>query len=167
MRGDITRQEVDAIVNAANTSMQPGGGVDGAITRAAGTEALEDRRRVAAERGDPPLPTGDAVASIGGDLPSRWIIHTAGPVFSGGERDVDLLARCHLSALAVADQLGATSVAFPAISCGVYGYPPDAAAPIAIGTIMRARTTVAAVRFVLFDEAMERIFRRALDRGTE
>ncbi|HEY6566415.1 MAG TPA: macro domain-containing protein [Actinomycetota bacterium] len=162
VRGDITSQAVDAIVNAANTAMQPGGGVDGAITRAAGAAALADRMRVVAERGEPPLSTGEAVATIAGDLASRWIIHTAGPVFSGHERDADLLARCYINSLAVADELGAESIAFPAISCGVYGYPPDQAAPIAIGAVTGAVTAVRSVRFVLLDEPMERTFHQAL-----
>jgi O-acetyl-ADP-ribose deacetylase (regulator of RNase III) len=166
VRGDITEQSVDAIVNAANTSMQPGGGVDGAITRAAGDEALADRLRVAAARGKPPLPTGEAVATDGGELPCRWIIHTAGPVYSGRDQDALLLTRCHVNALSVADQLGATSVAFPAISCGVYGYPPDRAASVAIVAVMHADTAVRQIRFVLFDAATEQIFRDALDAAT-
>src|SRR5262245_59017605 len=129
VRGDITAQEVDAIVNAANTALRPGGGVDGAITRAAGPDALADRERVIAERGRPPLPTGEAVATIGGDLQARWIIHTAGPVYGGTDEDARLLAACHVSCLAVADGLGARTVAFPAISTGIYGYPVDEAAP--------------------------------------
>ena len=162
VRGDITTQQVDAIVNAANTSLRPGGGVDGAITRAAGRGALADRRRVASERGEPPLPTGEAVATIAGDLPCRWIIHTAGPIFSGSEDDPRLLASCHASALAVADALGAASVAFPAISCGIYGYPPDRAAPIALSSVFAAGSRVEEARFVLFDAEMEAIFRDAL-----
>jgi O-acetyl-ADP-ribose deacetylase len=169
VQGDITTQPVDAIVNAANTSMQPGGGVDGAITRAAGPEALADRRRVAAQRGDPPLPTGEAIATTAGDLLCRWIIHTAGPVFSLRDRDPslpELLASCHIRSLAVADGLGAGTVAFPAISCGVYGYPPDQAAPIALSSVIHAATHVRQVRFVLFSEEMEQIFREALHRLT-
>jgi O-acetyl-ADP-ribose deacetylase (regulator of RNase III) len=160
--GDITTQVVDAIVNAANTALRPGGGVDGAITRAAGAEAMADRERVIAERGDPPLPTGDAVATIAGDLPARWIIHTAGPVYSGSNRDAELLASCHASCLRVADELGASSVAFPAISTGIYGYPIKEAAPIAIRAIMEANTKVAVVRFVLFRRADREVFRSAL-----
>jgi O-acetyl-ADP-ribose deacetylase (regulator of RNase III) len=164
VRGDITGQRVDAIVNAANTAMQPGGGVDSAITRAAGEDALADRRRVAAERGTPPLPTGEAVATIGGELSSRWIIHTAGPVYSGDDQDRRLLAACHVACLAVADDLGARNVAFPAISCGIYGYPPREAAPIAIASVLEADTGVREIRFVLLDEAMERTFAAALAR---
>jgi len=161
--GDITTQVVDAIVNAANTALRPGGGVDGAITRAAGPEAMADRERVIAERGDPPLPTGDAVATTAGDLPARWIIHTAGPVYSGSDRDAELLASCHTSCLRVADELGASSVAFPAISTGVYGYPIEEAAPIAIPAVTEADTKVEVVRFVLFRPNDEATFRSALD----
>jgi O-acetyl-ADP-ribose deacetylase len=162
VRGDITKQQVDAIVNAANTTLRPGGGVDGAITRAAGPDALADRSRVSSGRGEPPLPTGEAVATIAGDLPCRWIIHTAGPIFSGSEDDPRLLASCHANALAVADALGAASVAFPAISCGIYGYPPEQAAPIALSSVIAAGSRVQEARFVLFDAEMEGIFRDAL-----
>ncbi|HEY7763280.1 MAG TPA: O-acetyl-ADP-ribose deacetylase [Actinomycetota bacterium] len=161
IRGDITTQSVDAIVNAANTALRPGGGVDGAITRAAGPEALADRERVIGERGRPPLPTGEAVATIGGDLDARWIIHTAGPVYSGSDQDEVLLARCHRSALRVADELGARTLAFPAISTGVYGYPVDEAAPVAIGAVLEAETGVERVRFVLFSDEDLAEFERA------
>jgi O-acetyl-ADP-ribose deacetylase len=161
VRGDITHQAVDAIVNAANTALEPGGGVDGAITRAAGPAALERRREIARHRGRPPLPTGDAVATDAGDLAARWIIHTAGPIFSGSERDPELLASCHVRSLAVADELGARSIAFPAISCGVYGYPVDLAAPIAVSSVAEADTEVAMVRFVLFDERTLTAFEKA------
>jgi O-acetyl-ADP-ribose deacetylase (regulator of RNase III) len=161
IRGDITTQSVDAIVNAANTALRPGGGVDGAITRAAGPEALADRERVIRERGRPPLPTGEAVATIGGDLPARWIVHTAGPVYSGSAEDAELLARCHRSALQVADELGARTVAFPAISTGVYGYPVEEAAPVAIAAVLEAETTVELVRFVLSSDEILAAFERA------
>jgi O-acetyl-ADP-ribose deacetylase (regulator of RNase III) len=163
VEGDITTQRVDAIVNAANTSLRAGGGVDGAITRAAGPEALEDRERLIRERGRVPLPTGDAVATIAGDLDARWILHTAGPVYSGSPGDAELLARCHTSALQVADELGVRTIAFPAISTGVYGYPIDEAAPIAIGAVIGADTAVLEVRFVLFSGYDLGVFRRALD----
>ena len=162
--GDITLQHVDAIVNAANTSLRPGGGVDGAITRAAGPEALADRERVIAERGHPPLPTGEAVATVGGALPARWIIHTAGPIYRGTDDDARLLRASHVSCLEVADEVGAKTVAFPAISTGVYGYPLHEAAPIAIGAIRETRTTVETVRFVLFDETALLEFERSLGR---
>lgn len=162
--GDITTQDVDAIVNAANTALRPGGGVDGAITRVAGPDALADRERVISERGEPPLPTGDAVATIAGDLPARWIIHTAGPIYSGSDRDPKLLASCHTSCLRVADELGASSVAFPAISTGIYGYPIAEAAPVAIEAVRGADTEVALVRFVLFRPADLQVFQAALER---
>lgn len=160
--GDITTQVVDAIVNAANTALRPGGGVDGAITRAAGAVALADRDRLIAERGNPPLPTGGAVATIAGDLPARWIIHTVGPVYAGTDRDAELLASCHASCLRVADELGASSVAFPAISTGIYGYPIEEAAPVAIRAVMDANTKVELVRFVLFRHGDHEVFRTAL-----
>ncbi len=160
--GDITAQDADAIVNAANTGLVPGRGVDGAITRAAGPGALAERRAIAQERGDPPLVTGDAVATGGGDLPARWIIHTAGPLFSGTDRDRALLAECHRSCLRVADELGARVVAFPAISTGVYGYPLELAAPVAIGAVLDAETAVRQVRFVLFDTVALEAFRTSL-----
>jgi O-acetyl-ADP-ribose deacetylase (regulator of RNase III) len=160
--GDITRQDVDAIVNAANSALRPGGGVDGAITRAAGVEALAHRERLIRERGDPPLPTGQAVATIGGALAARWIIHTAGPIYSGSPEDPRLLASCHIECLRVADELGARSIAFPAISTGIYGYPMDEAASIAVRAVGSATTAVEEVRFVLFDERAFAAFRAAL-----
>jgi O-acetyl-ADP-ribose deacetylase len=162
VQADIVTQDVAAIVNAANSALRPGGGVDGAITRAAGREALADRERVIHERGTPPLPTGQAVATIGGDLPARWIIHTAGPIYSGSSDDPRLLASCHTESLRVADELGAASVAFPAISTGIYGYPLDEAAPIAIRAVRSTQTRVREVRFVLFDGRAMAAFRRAL-----
>lgn len=162
MQADITRQDADAIVNAANTALRPGGGVDGAITRAAGREALADRERVIRERGNPPLPTGQAVATIGGDLAARWIIHTAGPIYSGSPDDPRLLASCHVECLRVADELGAKTVAFPAISTGIYGYPLDEAARVAIEAVRSADTKVEEVRFVLFDGEAMAAFEAAL-----
>jgi len=160
--GDITAQDVDAVVNAANTSLRPGGGVDGALTRAAGADALADRERIIAARGDPPLPTGEAVATIGGALAARWIIHTAGPIYHGDPADAERLRACHISCLRVADERGARTVAFPAISTGIYGYPLDEAAPIAIEAVRDADTRVAEVRFVLFDAAAFGVFEAAL-----
>ena len=162
VEGDLTEQGSDAVVNAANTALRPGGGVDGAITRAAGPVALAERERLIADRGDPPLPTGEAVATTGGDLKARWIIHTAGPIYSGRDRDGILLARCHESCLRAADELGAKTVAFPAISTGVYGYPPQLAAPVALSAVMQANTKVEEVRFVLFGSSMLDIFVRAI-----
>jgi len=162
VHGDITTQTVDAIVNAANTALRPGGGVDGAITRAAGAAALAEREAIVAQRKDPPLATGEAVATIGGDLPARWIIHTAGPVFTGEAGDRSLLEACHRSCLRVADELGARTVAFPAISTGIYGFPLEQAAPVAIAAVLDATTEVQEVRFVLFDEVALETFRTSL-----
>jgi O-acetyl-ADP-ribose deacetylase (regulator of RNase III) len=162
VQGDISLQDVDAVVNAANTALRPGGGVDGAITQAAGPDALADRERIIRERGDPPLPTGDAVATIGGALLARWIIHTAGPIYSGSPDDARLLTSCHARSLQVADELGAATVAFPAISTGIYGYPLDEAAPAAIEAVASTNTDVEEVRFVLFDDRSFRAFGTAL-----
>jgi O-acetyl-ADP-ribose deacetylase (regulator of RNase III) len=162
VQADITVQDVDAVVNAANSSLRPGGGVDGAITRAAGPDALADRERVIRERGALPLPTGEAVATIGGALKARWIIHTAGPVYSGSPDDPRLLASCHTECLRVADELEARTIAFPAISTGIYGYPVDEAAEVAIEAIRAAVTRVDEVRFVLFDNDAMFAFERAL-----
>ena len=162
VQGDITRQDTDAIVNAANTSLYPGGGVDGAITRAAGPSALAEREEIVRQRGKPALSTGEAVATSGGSLKARWIIHTAGPVYSGKPKDAELLARCHVSCLEVADELGASSVAFPAISTGVYGYPGDEASVVAVSAVMQAHTQVNEIRFVLFGPLVMEAFRAAL-----
>lgn len=163
VRGDITSERVDAVVNAANTALRPGGGVDGAITRAAGAAAMADRERLIREGGDPPLPTGTARGGTGGDLPARWIVYTAGPVYRGTTRDAELLVACHVACLRVADELGARTIAFPAISTGVYGYPLDEAAPIAVRAVTTSETTVEEARFVLFDEAALRAFTAALE----
>jgi O-acetyl-ADP-ribose deacetylase (regulator of RNase III) len=163
VQDDITLQDVDVVVNAANDALVPYGGVDGAITRAAGAEALAEREQLIRERGKPPLPTGTAVATTGGDLKARWIIHTAGPVYSGRPEDERLLAACHTSALRVADGLGARTVAFPAISTGIYGYPVEEAAPVAIAAVANSGTEVEEVRFVLFDARAYDTFRRALE----
>jgi len=163
VRGDITVQDVDAVVNAANSALRPGGGVDGAITSAAGPDALADRERVIRERGRPPLPTGQAVPTIGGALTARWIIHTAGPIYSGSPEDPRLLASCHTQSLRVADELGARTMAFPAISTGIYGYPVDAAALVAVEAVTAADTDVEEVRFVLYDERSLRAFETALN----
>ena len=152
VRGDIVDQDVDAVVNAANTELRPGGGVDGAITRAAGPEAMADRERLVRQGGHPPLPTGTAVAGRGGRLRARWIIYTAGPVYTGAPENARDLARCHHATLEVADRLEAASVAFPAISTGVYGYPVRLAAAVAVEAVVRASTRVQEVRFVLFDD---------------
>ena len=148
--GDITTQDVDAIVNAANSSLLGGGGVDGAIHRAGGPEILAECRRVRAEQWPDGLPTGHAVATTAGRLPARWVIHTVGPIYGTVDDPAALLASCYCESLRVADELGARSVAFPAISCGVYGYPLDEAAPIAVEAVRTTPTSVEVVRFVLF-----------------
>jgi len=151
VRGDITEQAVDAIVNAANSTLLGGGGVDGAIHRRGGPDILAECRRLRAERYPEGLPTGRAVATTAGDLPARWVIHTVGPVYSRADDPAGLLASCHTESLRVADELGAASVAFPAISTGVYGYPLAAAAPVSTEAGTRAAARVEVGRFVLFE----------------
>ena len=160
--GDITEQDTDAIVNAANASLLGGGGVDGAIHRRGGPAILEECKRIRAERYPDGLPTGKAVATTAGDLPARWVIHTVGPVWSPNEDRSELLASCHRESLAIAAELGARSVAFPAISTGVYGYPVADAAPVAIASVMDYPPPIDDVRFVLFDEASHDAFADAL-----
>jgi O-acetyl-ADP-ribose deacetylase len=162
VRGDITEQDVDAIVNAANSSLLGGGGVDGAIHRKGGPAILDECRAIRRDRHPDGLPTGRAVATTAGRLPARWVIHTVGPVYAKSEDRSDLLASCHTESLRVADELGAATVAFPAISTGVYGYPVEEAAPVAIGAVGGAGTRVDEVRFVLFDEDTRSAFERAL-----
>jgi O-acetyl-ADP-ribose deacetylase (regulator of RNase III) len=168
VRGDITEQDVDAVVNAANSGLLGGGGVDGAIHRRGGPAILEECRRIRATRYPDGLPTGMAVATAAGRLPARWVIHAVGPVYTPREDCAALLAGCHVEALRIADELGAASVAFPAISTGAYGYPLDLAAPVAVEAVRNAGTRVAEVRFVLFAEAAYDAFERALRsrRGT-
>ncbi len=157
-RGDITREAVDAIVNAANTSLLGGGGVDGAIHRAAGSDLLEACRQLGG------CPTGDARATPGFRLPARWVIHAVGPVWRGGGRgEPDQLASCYRRSLEIAGELGARSVAFPAISTGVYGFPSEQAARIAVDTVRSARTTVELVRLVAFDDHTYGLYRQLLD----
>jgi O-acetyl-ADP-ribose deacetylase len=165
IEGDITAQDVDAIVNAANGSLMGGGGVDGAIHRRGGPAILEACREIRRTSYPNGLPTGDAVATTAGDLRATWVIHTVGPVYGSVPNAAELLARCHVSSLRVADELGARTVSFPAISTGVYGYPLDEAASIAIGTVRHARTTVAHVRFVLFGAGAFAAFDDALRNG--
>jgi O-acetyl-ADP-ribose deacetylase (regulator of RNase III) len=162
VQGDITAEAVDAIVNAANSSLMGGGGVDGAIHRRGGPTILEECRRIRAERFPKGVPTGEAVATTGGQLPARWVIHTVGPVYANESDPAALLAACHRNALRVAHDIGARIVSFPAISTGVYGYPIDEAAPVAIGAVAEAATNVAEVRFVLFDRHIYEAFDRAL-----
>ncbi len=162
VQGDITKQDVDAVVNAANSTLMGGGGVDGAIHRRGGPAILAECREIRRTRYPDGLPTGQAVATTAGNLPARWVIHTVGPVYSKSEDRSHLLASCHTEALRVADELGARTVAFPAISTGVYGYPLEEAAPVAIRAVREADTKVEEVRFVLFDRRAYEAFERAL-----
>ncbi|HTG46398.1 MAG TPA: O-acetyl-ADP-ribose deacetylase [Actinomycetota bacterium] len=163
LEGDLTEQAVDAIVNAANNGLLGGGGVDGAIHRRGGPAIVEACREIRATTHPEGLPTGEAVATTGGDLPATWVIHTVGPIYAAEADPASLLARCHTSSLRVADELGARVVAFPAISTGVYGYPVAEAAEVAIGAVRGADTRVEEVRFVLFGPSAFSAFRRALD----
>jgi O-acetyl-ADP-ribose deacetylase (regulator of RNase III) len=156
--GDITTEQVDAVVNAANRQLQGGGGVDGAIHRAAGADRLHAACCVIGE-----CPPGHAVVTEGFDLAARFIIHTVGPVWRGGsEGEPETLAACYRSSLAVADEVGALTVAFPAISTGVYGYPAAEAAAVAVTTVRAVDTDVQVVRFVAFDETTLGQYRRLL-----
>jgi O-acetyl-ADP-ribose deacetylase (regulator of RNase III) len=155
--GDITTQAVDAVVNAANPALARGAGVCGAIFAAAGPGLEEACAALGGVR------TGDAVATPGFALPAPWIIHAVGPVWRGGDqREAQLLASAYGRSLAVADELGATSVAFPAISTGIYGYPLDAATDVAIASVLEAPTRVTVVRFVCFDTATLAAYERRL-----
>lgn len=157
VHADITTQDVDAIVNAANATLLGGAGVDGAIHRAAGPELADACRLLGG------CEVGDAKATAGFDLPAKWVIHTVGPVWHGGTAgEAELLASCFHRSLAVADELGARSVAFPAISTGVYGYPKDKACAVAVDAVRTATTSVELVRLVAFDAETHRIFLAAL-----
>ncbi|HTJ67894.1 MAG TPA: O-acetyl-ADP-ribose deacetylase [Actinospica sp.] len=163
--GDITKVAVDAIVNAANSSLLGGGGVDGAIHRAGGPRILEECRALRASHYGRGLPTGRAVATTAGNLPARWVIHTVGPVYSTTEDRSKLLVACHRNSLRVADELGAYEVAFPAISTGIFGWPMQDAARIAISTVRETEcTSVREVRFVLFGPDAYNYFKTRLDR---
>jgi O-acetyl-ADP-ribose deacetylase (regulator of RNase III) len=164
VRGDITEQQTDAVVNAANNSLLGGGGVDGAIHARGGPEILAACRELRATAWPNGLPTGEAVATTAGELPVRWVIHTVGPVYKPTEDRSALLVSAYRRSLEVADNLGATSVAFPAISAGAYAWPLDDAARIAVGTVTAAAEwcDVGLVRFVLFGGAALRAFERAL-----
>jgi len=155
--GDLTEQRVDAIVNAANESLLGGGGVDGAIHRAGGPEILAESSRLGG------CATGDAKATTAGRLPARWVIHAVGPRWRGGEDgEPELLASAHRRALEVARELGARSIAFPAISCGVYGYPPELAAPVAVGAAQELEHEFELIRFVFLGDDLRDTFAAAL-----
>lgn len=153
VRGDITEQQVDVVVNAANRSLLGGGGVDGAIHRRGGPAILEECRRIRAERFPDGLPPGQAVATTAGDLPARWVIHTVGPVYAKSEDRSGLLASCHIEALRVAGELGARTVAFPLVSAGVYGWPREDAIRAAVETLRTTPTAVEEARIVAFGRA--------------
>ena len=159
MRGDIVVQEVDAVVNAANSGLMGGGGVDGAILRAGGADQREGRRRLVERIGS--LPTGQAAASEAGAMPARWVIHVVGPVYSRHEDRRPLLGSCYREALRVADELAVATIAFPAVSAGIYGWPIDDAADVAVTTVRATPTNLREVRFVLFSDDVFAEFERA------
>jgi O-acetyl-ADP-ribose deacetylase len=163
VQGDITDQEVDAVVNAANSSLLGGGGVDGAIHRRGGGAILGECQELRATQWPDGLPTGRAAVTTAGNLAARWVIHVVGPVHSRSEDRSELLASCYREALAAADSVGARSVAFPAVSAGVYGWPLDDAARIAIDTVRSTPSKVEETRFVLFGSAAYDAFVAAKD----
>ena len=157
--GDLTEQRVDAIVNSANTSLLGGGGVDGAIHRAGGPEILAECRLLGG------CDTGDAKATTAGRLPARWVVHAVGPVWQGGEAgEAELLASAYRRSLVVAHELGAHTVAFPAISCGIYGYPPELAARVAIEAVRPFETELETIRFVFMQDELRTVFEAAAAR---
>jgi O-acetyl-ADP-ribose deacetylase (regulator of RNase III) len=165
VQGDITRETTDAIVNAANSELLPGGGVCGAIHRAGGPAIAEECRKLRAERG--PVSTGRAVATGGGRLPARYVIHAVGPVWSGGASgEPEALASAYSESIRVADELGLTSIAFPAISTGIFGYPLSDATAVAIRTVREVLSrakNVSTVRFVVFDDAALQTYSQVLN----
>jgi O-acetyl-ADP-ribose deacetylase (regulator of RNase III) len=164
VEGDITAQQVDVVVNAANTSLFGGGGVDGAIHRRGGPEILAECRKLRAGHYGRGLQVGQAVATTAGRLPARWVVHTVGPVWSADEDRSALLTACHRNSLQVAADLGAQSVAFPAISAGVYRWPLESAAKIALAAVREPVGSVRTVRFVLFGDEAHRVFAEEFSR---
>jgi O-acetyl-ADP-ribose deacetylase (regulator of RNase III) len=158
VQGDITEQDVDVVVNAANTRMRGGGGVDGAIHRAGGPAVLEDCVR----RFPDGLATGDAGWTTAGALAARWVVHVVGPNWNAGERDRDLLTSCYRRALEVADELGARSIAFPLVSAGIYGWPKQDAVDAAVETLRASPTEVEEARLVAFDAATRELVAQRL-----
>ena len=166
IRGDITRETTDAIVNAANSSLLGGGGVDGAIHLAGGPEILAGCKAIRASQGE--CPPGEAVVTTGGRLPARYVIHTVGPVWRGGDRgEPEILASCYRNSLRLAVEKGVRSIAFPSISTGAYGYPVEKAAPVALSTVATflrmEKLAPGLVRFVLFDAGTLQTYRQALE----
>lgn len=166
IRGDITTETSDVIVNAANSSLLGGGGVDGAIHRAGGPKILEECKKIRATQGG--CPTGEAVYTTGGNLPARYVIHTVGPVWQDGlHNEEELLASCYTQSLKLAESLGAKSISFPNISTGIYGFPKKRAAEIAIDTVQAFRPyTLETVRFVCFDKENHDLYLRLLSKKT-
>jgi O-acetyl-ADP-ribose deacetylase (regulator of RNase III) len=164
MQGDITKQETDAIVNAANSSLMGGGGVDGAIHRAGGPAILEECKKIRAEQG--PLPAGQAVITTAGDMKARYVIHTVGPVWHGGDKsEPEVLASAYRESLKLANENRLSSISFSSISTGAYGYPVDQAAKVALQTVrtfLQADTSIEDVVFVLFDHHTLTVYRQAL-----
>jgi O-acetyl-ADP-ribose deacetylase len=153
--GDLTEQDVDAIVNAANEALAPGSGVCGAIRRAGGEEIFEECARLGG------CATGDAKATGAGRLRARYVIHAVGPVWRGGDQEAELLASAHRRALEVAEGFGCKTIAFPALSTGVYGYPPEQAAPVAVAAVSELAERFDEVRFVFVDEKLRALYERA------
>ena len=170
IQGDITLQEVDAIVNAANSSLMGGGGVDGAIHRAGGPAILEECKRVVEQQGS--LPPGQAVITTGGKLPARYVIHIVGPIWRGGNKgETETLASAYRESLKMASRYGLKRIAFPSISTGAYGYPVEQAAEVALGSVLgflrEEETSVEEVTFVLYNASILEAYRRTLERLQE
>jgi O-acetyl-ADP-ribose deacetylase (regulator of RNase III) len=162
LRGDITEFAADAIVNAANSTLFGGGGVDGAIHRVGGPQILTETQRLRETQFTDGLPAGQAVSTNAGNLPAKWVIHTVGPVFDADDDRSETLTSCYISSLELADMLSATSVSFPAISAGAYGWPIDDAARIAIEAVRSTDTHIELVTFVLYSDEAMRAFEKAL-----